>query len=177
MSKKETSSEKSGKSTKKSASVTVDKEQLLDIQAAKLEKILEAVKSKKALDPEMIKTLEEIQKTQGTEKSGDVLDKILALQEAKRSGTLEEFFKAHEEKRSAQQRLIGLTDGQKRGIHAYMKEIVKCDEYIVISLTQFDDGLQTEVLTQMPKEMVEKILGLIVKSSFDGKGQKDSIKP
>ena len=111
-----------------------------------------------------MESLRKVQETSGTPESQKVLDRLIALQRAKQEGRLEEHLADMAKHQQAQHDRTALTKKQKRAIHDFMANTIKCDEYIVISMKEYELGLQTEVLTQLSTDLVEEILIELVKS-------------
>ena len=176
---KKTLRKTSKESSKKSAKITVEDDAILAKQLTKLENIIKEVTNSTTVDSEMLRALKEVQEKAGTKESQKILDKLLALNKAKKENKLDEFLmKEFQEKRKrtkSQQELTGLTNKQKRSIHDFMKNSINCDEYIVIALTEYENGLQTEVLTQLRGEVVEGVLSQIVKSIRNDEGIQEDI--
>ena len=176
---KKTLGKTSKESSKKSAKITVEDDAILAKQLTKLENIIKEVTDSTTVDSEMLRALKEVQEKAGTKESQKILDKLLALNKAKKENKLDEFLmKEFQEKRKrtkSQQELTRLTNKQKRSIHDFMKNSINCDEYIVIALTEYENGLQTEVLTQLRGEVVEGVLSQIVKSIHNDEGVQEDI--
>jgi len=176
---KKTLRKTSKESSKKSAKITVEDDAILAKQLTKLENIIKEVTNSTTVDSEMLRALKEVQEKAGTKESQKILDKLLALNKAKKENKLDEFltkeFQERRKRTKSQQELTGLTNKQKRSIHDFMKNSINCDEYIVISLTEYENGLQTEVLTQLRGEVVEGVLSQIVKSIRNDEGIQEDI--
>lgn len=176
---KKTLRKTSKESSKKSAKITVEDDAILAKQLTKLENIIKEVTDSTTVDSEMLRALKEVQEKAGTKESQKILDKLLALNKAKKENKLDEFltkeFQERRKRTKSQQELTGLTNKQKRSIHDFMKNSINCDEYIVISLTEYENGLQTEVLTQLRGEVVEGVLSQIVKSIRNDEGIQEDI--
>ena len=51
-----------------------------------------------------------------------------------------------------------------------MQDVIKCDEYICICLTEYDNGLQTELLTQLRPHVVQGVLMEIMRAIENNEG-------
>jgi len=115
-----------------------------------------------------VESLKKIQEESGTPESKEVLDRIIAMGEARKNGTLPEFFAAQEkaraERQAQAQKDSGMTKEQRKAVHEFMHTTIGCDEYIVIALKEHKIGLQMEVLTQLAGPMVQSVLESIVDS-------------